>query len=473
MSSSSHVVLADSVNYKPVVMHSGRYRQRVLPLNNIPVTSVAFTSAGSQLVEWKIPANTVFNPSRSTMQYQLTIPAQGAGAGTFSFEDTFEICNSIQFGTAAQPGLLMDLNFANNYVSVARKIDTPDTDFESLDYTSGLYCSDSAVRASPGVPAANNINYFPPGSTLGAANPYGLAAGLYVDQLVLEEPAYSRTPGALNTSMVLTRIVPLSALTHTALGCDKDYIFGEDVYIRMMIAPSYKIGFTSTAVRDPTSGPAAFAVQPLISSLVLNLAIQVDPVIEDAVRAKFNRGDMKFLIPYQYGWRYATSVVGQISIQQQLNNGYGKRLKRVLQIPFDGTEPTAASTRLAYDHQNFGADKITQYQTLLNSVPLQDQQVVTATMDDYRLNMEFIKGTALRGSASYYHNWFHLDSFSNPKHCSTDVLQENVLEGLDLSMPITWTFTATANKALANYTFAEFVREVHAKPNAPVEVLVA
>ncbi|MDR3571313.1 MAG: hypothetical protein P4L81_03895 [Candidatus Pacebacteria bacterium] len=477
MSSSSHVVLSDSVDYKPVVMHSGRYRQRALPLNNIPAASVAITATGSQLVEWKIPANTVFNPSRSTMPYQLTIPVQAAGTCVFSFEDTYEICNSIQFSSAAQPGLLMDLNFANNYVSVARKIDIGDTDFESLDYTSGLYCSDATVRAQTAAgaaaAAAARSNYFPPTSQLLANNPYGLAAGTYTDQLVLEEPQYARSADALNTAMTLTRIIPFSALTHTALGIDKDYVFGEDMYIRMMIAPSYKIGYTTSTAGNPTGG-IPLSVQPTITGLTLNLAIQVDPVIEEAVRAKFQRGDMKFFIPYQYGWRYATAGAGQISIQQQLNNGYGKRLKRVLQIPMDGTEPMSASASKAYDHQNFNSDKITQYQTLLNSVPLQDQQVVTASMDDYRLNQEFIKGSAIRGSASYYHNWFHMDSFSNPKHCTTaDVLQENVLEGLDLSMPITWTFTATAAKALTNYTFAEFIREVHAKPNAPVEVLVA
>ena len=131
----------DNINYAPVAMYNGRYRMRQLTLNNIPISSVAFTATGSQLLEIKIPANTIFNPARSTFSYQLVVPAQGAGAGTFTFEDTFEICNSIQFGTAAQPGLFTDLNFASNYISIARKIDTNDTDFESLDYTSGLYCS--------------------------------------------------------------------------------------------------------------------------------------------------------------------------------------------------------------------------------------------------------------------------------------------------------------------------------------------
>ena len=87
------------------------------------------------------------------------------------------------------------------------------------------------------------------------------------------------------------------------------------------------------------------------------------------------------------------------------------------------------------------------------------------------MNKEFVHGSALRGSAGYLHNWFHIDSFSNPKHCKTDVLEENIVEGLDLSMPITWTFSALAYNPLTNYIFAEFIREVISKPNMPVEVL--
>ncbi|MDR3539998.1 MAG: hypothetical protein P4L69_03375, partial [Desulfosporosinus sp.] len=383
------------------------------------------------------------------------------------FQDAFEICGSIQFGSASQPGALVDLQFANNYSQIVPKIDTKMEDFESHDYTSALYPSDALALRSTA--AAAGLNFFPPTATLAAPNAWGIAAGTYVDQLTLQQPQYART-NAVNTSDVVTRIVPFTALTHTVLAMDRDMIFGEDMYINMMVAPSYKIGY-NTAASNGSGAATAFvaAKQPTLSGMYVNLAVEVDPITEASVRAKFDRGDMKFIFPYQYAWRLSTAGAGQISVSQQLNSGYGRYLKRIIQVPFDSTEASTAAVGHAYDHQNCGQDKITQYQTSLNSVPLQDQQVSCANLDDWRLNKDFLKGSVIRGALPYLQNWFHMDSFSAPKRGS-EVPYENVVEGLDLSLPVTWSFTATAGKALTHYTFAEFIREIETKPGQPIEI---
>ena len=131
------VLRPDVVNYKTVPMHNGRYRMRKLPLNNLTSATVPVAAASTTLVEWKIPANTVFNPARSVIEYQILYDAPAA-KGNWTFEDTFEICQSIQFGNASGT-LLTDLQFANNYVSVARKIDTSLEVLDGSDSTSGLY----------------------------------------------------------------------------------------------------------------------------------------------------------------------------------------------------------------------------------------------------------------------------------------------------------------------------------------------
>ncbi|MDR3547282.1 MAG: hypothetical protein P4M11_03215, partial [Candidatus Pacebacteria bacterium] len=120
----------DNINYKPVVEHNGRYRMRQLQLNNVAVSALAIQPSGSSLAQWKIPANTVFNPSKSTFQYAVTVPVQGAALAPVTFQDAFEICGSIQFGSASQPGALVDLQFANNYSQIVPKIDTKMEDFE-------------------------------------------------------------------------------------------------------------------------------------------------------------------------------------------------------------------------------------------------------------------------------------------------------------------------------------------------------
>ena len=127
-------------------------------------------------------------------------------------------------------------------------------------------------------------------------------------------------------------------------------------------------------------------------------------------------------------------------------------------------------------------DKITNYQTAIDSQPLQDDRLSCRQpvaggargMDDWRENKHLLRGSAIKNSAAYYLNWFHCDSFSNPKREASILVPEaNLLEGLDLVQPRTWSFTGDATKSLQHFTFAEFVRQVHASPLGPTEIRVA
>jgi hypothetical protein len=421
------------------------------------------SATATSLIEWKIPANTVFNPARSTIDYQTQLAPLAANCN-YAFADTFEICNSIQFCNAS--GMyLTDLQFANNYVNCARKLDTDLDDYLTQDITEGLARTED-------VPTAN---VYPPLVALPINNVYtGVAAVARAAAIDADDARYAIV-GATGLATVVARSVPLSCFTGTALGMDRDMIFPEDMYIRIQVAPSSKIGYTATNANDPFTGAAAFATQPTITNLFLQLATQVDPVLEASVRAKFLAGGMSFLIPYVYGWRNSTAI-GTASIQIQLNNQYGKLLKRLLHVPFNVSE----TLNVAYDHENMNGSKITQYQTFLDSQPLQDSQLSCLQpvlngargMDDYREHRNLIRGSALTGSGSYYLNWFHCDSFSSPKRGKVLLPESNILEGLDLSMPRSWTITATTAKALTHYTFGTFVREVVSSP-AGLQINVA
>ena len=100
MSSDSSVMRPDNLNYKAVEMHNGRYRMRKVALNNQSGSSVDIQASSTTLVEWKLPANTVWNLGRSSIDYVINVPLTAAKA-KWSFEDTFEICGAIQFCNAS------------------------------------------------------------------------------------------------------------------------------------------------------------------------------------------------------------------------------------------------------------------------------------------------------------------------------------------------------------------------------------
>ena len=461
--SSEAVMRPDIVNYKTYPMHNGRYRLRRVPMNNVTGSEVTLQAAATTLVEFKLPAGQVWNPARSSIDYQIEVAGEAAKS-IWTFEDTFEICNSIQFCNAS--GMyLTDLQYANNYVKIARKIDTEKTDFDSLDATSGLYKAADVSK-----------NYFPAVAVMPGDNAYAVdSAAARVTAYTPAEPQYAKGSVTLADDCLRARSIPLSAFTHTALGMDRDMIFGEDMYIRIQLAPSNKVAYTSTSISDPAAGPLAVATQPKIRNLCLQLAFQTDEVLVASVKEKFLTGKMSYLIPFQYGWRNTTAP-GLSNIQLQLNNQFGNRLKRLLHIPMVSAE----ATNKAYDHQNLNGSKIVSYQTFLDSVPLQDSVISCLQpvpggalgMDDFRINRDLLRGTALENSLAYYFNWHHQDSFSQPKRGKVFVPEENILEGLDLTFPRQWTISATTPVALTHYTFGEFVRQVVATPQG-TQILVA
>ena len=290
MSSDSFVPRPDNLNYKTVAMANGRYRMRKVPINNMANATITLQGAATQLVEFKLPANQVWNPARSSIDYVLNIPGQAAGQYTWNFEDTFEICGAIQFCNASGV-YLTDLQYANNYIAAAHKVDIDQEDFEGGDCTGVLYKAPVPLVGTALVPTAGS-NFFPPKVNMPAVNAYNMPATTAVAPagcaaMTTFEPQYARVCTTAATAVVLPRSIPLGGITQTALGMDRDFIFCEDMYIRMQIAPSSKVAYTTPSATDPTTTAIALTAQPTISYMYLQLAMQVDPVVEASVRAKF------------------------------------------------------------------------------------------------------------------------------------------------------------------------------------------
>lgn len=462
MSSDSHVPRPDNLNYQAVPMHNGRYRMRKIPINNLQLP-LTVDPASTTMVEFKLPAGQVWNTSRSTIDYSIDIAAPSvATQSNFTFEDTFEICSSIQFCNASGV-YLTDLQNANMYVHTARKIDISQEDFEGNDCTSGLYKS-----FAPSVQA----NFFPPTFNLGVdTNVYNLAIGALSAAVTPIEPQYARGDAA-NSATTVTRSMPLSCFTQTALGIDRDYVFPEEMYVRIQIAPVPKLGYCATTATNPAFAALLNAVS--IKAMSLQLALQVDPDVVAMVLDRYQSGKMAYVIPYVYGWKQGVAAnvsPSTSSFQVSLNNQYGNRLKRMLYTCSKGTE-TGVS---AYDRQNMNGAKIESYQTFLDTAPLQDsvlscKQPISGVigMDDWRENRMIARGSAIENSAAYYLNWFHCDSFSNPKRDKVLTPFENIIEGLSLKEPRQWTVTANhpiiPAGGLNHYVFGTFIRQVQTSP---------
>lgn len=450
MSSSSDVLKTPNINFKSVYQHPGKYKFLKVPLNNQTGNQVTMDSVSSQLLEWKFPA-VVYNLSKSVLSYNIELSGPAAKCNT-AFNDTLEIAQSLTFGPVGGVNLV-DIQNVNNYISVARKVDISNDEYLNGDVTSGLVKSD-----------LTSTNYFPPSYTAEAGNLFGLSAGSTVIAATGLEPQYIRTAAA-TTKLEIQRTFPLSGITGTLFSMPQDFFGGGDnMYLRIMTAPSAKVGYVASAVTNPVTGAAVLEAQPVIKQLYLYLAIEKDQLIIDSIMQKYTSGQLKYTIPFTYTFRYSTVGAGNNSIQIQLNSQYGKLLKRMLHAAF----PASETLNAAYDHSNWSGSKIVSYQTFLDSAPLQDavtscvQPSIAnpgAVMDDYRENRQVIlRSGAIMNPAAYQNNWFHCDSFAPP---SVDPLvpDSQVYDGLDLTKPVAWSINATtAAVNLSHYSFAQFLR---------------
>ena len=462
-SSSDNVLKTPNINFKSVTQHPGKYRFLRVPLNNQTGNQVTMDAVSNFLLEWKLPVS-VYNLSKSYLSYNILLPAQGANRSTYAFNDTLEIAQSITFGTAG--GLnLVDIQNVNNYVAVARKIDISHDDYMSGDITSGLVKAD-----------LTSANIFPPTYNASTGNIFGLT-GVNPQKVAATglEPQYVRN-SALNAPLEIQRTFPLSGITGTLFSMPQDFYGGADnMYLRIMTAPSSKVGYTAQSATDPVATPlSALTPQPVIKQLYLYLAIEKDQLIIDSIMQKYNSGQLKYTIPFTYTFRYSTVGAGKSAIQLQLNSNYGRLIKRIIHTAFPASEVTNA----AYDHSNWNGSKIVSYQTFLDSAPLQDlpmscvqpsTDTPDAVMDDFRENREVIRRSgALASAAAYQNNWFHCDLFAPP---SADPLvpDSQVVDGLDVSKQVSWSIEVnTAAVSLMHYSFVHFLRMLNITPSGPI-----
>lgn len=436
-------VRAKQIDYQIHTEHSPLYRFLRIQLNNIPSSQITADNT-SQLLEWKLPSNGVYNLSRSYISYNLPIPDVNAKAN-WTHEDQFTLGQDISFGTAGDQKLC-DLKFAPYFTKIARKIETKLDDYISNDSVDQLYPCNS-------LPATNFYPAWNVNNTLGT--------------VAYLEPRYTNVPVIGNgvDAGLVNKFVnyPLSAFKKTILALDKDLYFGNEMFLRINTNPLNRQCFTSNNATDPTGGTAADAPNTIISKIYLYLAVEQNDLIAESIRAKFNSGAFKINIPYTVGFSQSTSVVGPTNINVQITKQYGKRLLQVLYTVFNSNNIRDN----AYDCDNWNSIKLSDYRTALDSKYLQDYSMsclnpvgTSLNSDDwYQANKKYCKDTVILNKDVYKKNWFHMDRFYQEHD---DVSSENLDVGLELTNhTMNYIIEGTAvSAALIHYVFATFRRTV-------------
>ncbi len=102
---SGNELIEVSSNYKRYNAFLSRIRYARVPMNNITGATVPLSLNATQLIEFKIPAKTIINLSKSFINYQYSIPAVANNYGV-CFEDNQDFCQWLYFGDGGKKYLI-------------------------------------------------------------------------------------------------------------------------------------------------------------------------------------------------------------------------------------------------------------------------------------------------------------------------------------------------------------------------------
>jgi len=430
-------------------------------MNNHASASVDIQPTSTELLEWKLPSQ-VYNLARSYIAYSLAVPGETDYA-QMTFEDTFDIAQSATFGSA---GGIDIVNIANlqNYVKIARKIDTSVEDYMGNDNMSQLYRCDSEV-------AYNKL-------------PFQHTAGNYdgVDNYI--EPRYtveghvhdSAANPPVNGTLYRYRQFPLGAIPGTLFAVDRDFYSPVEQYLRITAGVGKKIALSTKDTSEPDELASATKTpdKVTINQCYLYLAMEQNLEVVAHMHNKYRSGQLRFTIPYTTGFKNtgAQRAGETTNIQIQISQQYGKRLKRILHTVWNNKEEGAT----AYDCTNRDGSKIESYQTFLDSLPIQDRILSckrpsgsNLNSDDWFENKRYLdKRSCILSKEMYALNWFHIDQWHEPHDKASSLPDVNIDEGLIMDTPKSWTISAKAGASgLVHYTWVEFMREIEVTVAGP------
>lgn len=404
--------VASQLFFKTVDSVLPKYRYLKLSLNNQSSSAITWQVSSSQQLQWKIPACTVFNPARSFLTHQYTIPASAGNYGWYH-QNAFDYRN-ISF--QSQSGLpIVSIENVDMHVRVLRPYRTQLSKFLTMDALGQL--------APSNMPASSNILPF---SRDGLLYNAGTGAGVEVASTRnYQEQQYMVIANASNTALNVNRYVPLSAIVDTFLSQDLDVVFGQDMILNALTSYlSRMVGYTNTP-NNPNANLTAITSNIAFSNVYLHLACEDNIAIKNSLLNSLSNGKISLPCPYTYLTRFSQSG-STTSFNQSLTitKGYGRFLKRVCWTPVNSNEYDA---RFAYDFCNLNGSKVTQYLTYYNSKPSSDFPIScynpnsnlltylgTAPSDialDWRENSKYLEGSAIGSYAEYQTNWSHIDTF--------------------------------------------------------------
>ena len=444
------LAIKKELDYKPISVSSGTYQySKVAP--QVALSTIT-SSAGSEVIFEISPK--VMNLGKSVLSFTATPASTGSlTAGTqYMHLSTMPLISQVQLYT--REGMyLCDIPNFSNYLKVVNRYTTKLSDLQNSDiikYNSGRI---NGLHKS-GVLGASTITeslaYRPTESEHNSKTPY------YEAQYLMSSSDGSTAPGSSTGAFPVANYQFELSKIPFSIFQDKDTYFGQSVYLRFVFAGSGDFAFVidhANSDDDPqATGATAYSGSITLSNLYVYSAIEINPVVTQAVMDQFHAGTLTYPVDYVYQNKQYLAAATNHNLNLRINTGMGSRLKMIFTAPFSTTE----SKNTRFDHSAIvkagTATKVTSMYSTLNNLRTTQYDYSIANGDHWLAQKDMFLGSAIQSSNEFYYNFAHIENFTNMRLAED---QTNVVAGLPLNEEILYSLNVVtpASVAVNYYTF--------------------
>lgn len=418
-----------------------------------PLAEPTLALNGTAYSEFEIVPSQVFNLSKSYLDFDV-VKALTAAGYNYAHNGFIAPIDTIELTTAGGRQLV----YLQNVPYMTKVMLRPTTPYDDF-LTNPISVPGNATIAAAGVSRTCAFHRSDSIAGTGAANdPLGQSiiqtiaggTGLVQESYTGVSNWISSGNGA---ALAVRYSIPLNQFAGSLLSVNKDLYFGQTIRLRITWNQGKFFGFEAASPIVAAANP--YAVTPIISSGRLRLAIQANPISENAIKQRVLTEGVYLNVPYTHTFKYTYTATGPVSPTRKLNKSHGQRLLRIFTSMFNNA---GEGTGGAYycQNNNIGDLLFTRIRSQLDGKNLQDSDLITADGDLYTYLQDRLD-KSVGGSITQFLNASYMLDDWTPWKTKDSKQGDTLVAGLSLAEERQYDITITTTAAQATQLIYQFV----------------
>lgn len=418
-------VMSEELTYtNKVSTHSQLAFRKISPQG--PATAIALSVSGTTLVECVIPPS-VFNMSKSRLNFQLALPDPGATTKYNVIDaNLMTMLSRVVFYCSNTGNTLLDCSNFEKFASLVVPSATPYDEFKtkSSNWQSATYAQTLGIATTDSDPFP--LEDIHKSNSLVNVTPLGTATAS-IAGFNSYEGRRNLLWGVDSDTTFLNVSLPFSAFKFTALSLNKQVYSPANIVAQFYFNSIDNFAWSSTSATNPTTGAASLASGTL-NNVSIQLATEQNLEVAKTIVDTIMSQGISIPIPYPTIVRQSLASSTFQSYNINLSSAYGKRILAIISSLFS----VGSTAKNAVNSHIRGT--ITTYNSFMNNLPVLYNAGFDATKgeDWFYGNREYLEKCAIQNNQEYaVSEWQHIDNFMKPGPlCEAD---PTAVDGYDVS----------------------------------------